>query len=141
MPICRYNTNMKKAFDHIGIITTTPQPGESWVADSEVWVTNPRLHPNRIEYVRPKAMPTIPPEQVGRWKLWHWPHVAYRVENLQQAIAGEEVVLGPFLPAEFVEVAFIHKNGVILEYMQYRDLDHWFGQPNPPDFRHVELTE
>ena len=137
----RYNTKMKKAFDHIGIITTTPQPGESWVADSEVWVTNPRLHPNRIEYVRPKTMPTIPPEQVGLWKLWHWPHVAYRVENLREAIAGEEVVLGPFFPAEFLEVAFIHKNGVILEYMQYRDLDHWFGEPNPPEFRHEPLTD
>ncbi len=136
-----YNTIMKKAFDHIGIITTTPQPGESWVADSEVWVTNPRLHPNRIEYVRPKTMPTIPPDQVGLWKLWNWPHVAYRVENLREAIANEEVVLGPFHPADFVEVAFIHKSGVILEYMQYRDLEHWFGQPNSPGFRHEELTE
>ena len=35
----------------------------------------------------------------------------------------------------------IHKNGVILEYMQYRDLDHWFGQPNPPGFRHEELAD
>ena len=95
---------MKKAFDHIGIITTAPQPGESWVADSEVWVTNPRLHPNRLEYVRPKVMPTVPPEQVGLWKLWHWPHVAYRVEDLREAIVSEEVVLGPFFPAPFVEV-------------------------------------
>src|SRR5262249_19000554 len=52
---------MKKAFDHIGLITLEPQPGESWVAESQVWVTNPRRHPNRIEYVRPKEMPSIPP--------------------------------------------------------------------------------
>jgi hypothetical protein len=25
--------------------------------------------------------------------------------------------------------------------MQYGELDHWFGQPNPPDFRHEPLTE
>jgi hypothetical protein len=132
---------MKKAFDHIGLITTEPQPGESWVPDSEVWVTNPRTHPKRIEYVRPKQFPSIPVEQVALWKLWNWPHVAFRVEDLRAAIAGEEVVLGPFHPGPFVEVAFIHKNGVILEYMQYRDLDHWFGQPNPPGFRHEEMTE
>ena len=132
---------MKKAFDHIGIITTEPHEGESWVPDSEVWVTNPREHPTRIEYVRPKAIPEVPKEQVGLWKLWNWPHVAYRIEDLRAAIAGEEVVLGPFHPAPFVEVAFIHKNGVILEYMQYRDLDHWFGQPNPAGFRHEEMTE
>jgi hypothetical protein len=40
---------MKKAFDHIGIMTMVPQPGEAWIESSQVWVTNPRLHPNRIE--------------------------------------------------------------------------------------------
>ena len=39
------------------------------------------------------------------------------------------------------EVAFVYENGVVIEYMQYAELDHWFGQPNPPDFRHVPLTE
>ena len=126
---------MKKAFDHIGIITLEPQPGEAWVPDSEVWVTNPRKHPSRIEYVRPKAMPNVPREQPGLWKLWHWPHVAYRVENLRAALAGKEIVLGPFFPAPFMEVAFVHENGVVIEYMQYGELDHWFGQPNPPGFR------
>src|SRR3954454_3223728 len=87
---------MKKAFDHIGIITLEPQAGEAWVPDSQVWVTNPRKHPNRIEYVRPKEMPNVPPDQAGLWKLWHWPHVAYRVENLRVALAGKEIVLGPF---------------------------------------------
>jgi hypothetical protein len=51
------------------------------------------------------------------------------------------VVLGPFFPAAFLEVAFVHKNGVILEYMEYRELDHWFGQANPPGFRHEAMTE
>ena len=132
---------MKKAFDHIGIITLEPQPGEAWVADSQVWVTNPRLHPNRIEYVRPKVMPVAPPDQVPLWTLWHWPHVAYRVENLRAAIAGANVVLGPFFPAPFVEVAFVYENGVVIEYMQYNELDHWFGHPNPAGFEHVALTE
>ena len=132
---------MKKAFDHIGIITTEPQPDEFWVADSEVWVTNPRTHPKRIEYVRPKTFPDVSPDDIGQWKLWHWPHVAYRVENLQDAIAGEEVVLGPFHPGEFVEVAFVYKNGIILEYMEYSDLSHWFGQQNPDGFAFEELTE
>jgi len=136
---------MKKAFDHIGMITLEPQAGESWVADSQVWVTNPRMHPQRIEYVRPKEMPSVPRDQEGLWKLWHWPHIAYRVENLRAALAADkqsgQVVLGPFFPAPFVEVAFVYENGVVVEYMQYAELDHWFGQPNPPDFRHEPLTE
>ena len=132
---------MKKAFDHIGIITHEPQAGESWVADSQVWVTNPRLHPARIEYIRPKVMPDVPSEQVGLWRLWHWPHIAYRVDDLRSAIAGKEIVLGPFFPGPFVEVAFTHENGVVIEYMEYRDLTHWFGQPNPPGFEHVPMAD
>ena len=120
-----------KEFDHIGIITTEPQEGESWVEFSKVWVTNPRLHPNRIEYIRPLEFPEIDPTDLAQWKLWHLPHVAYRVDNLQEAIAGEEVILGPFEPADFGTVAFIHKDGAIVEYLEYSRLDTWFGQPTP----------
>jgi hypothetical protein len=128
---------VKKAFDHIGIPTREPQPGEFWVPFSQVWVTNPRAHPQRLEYLRAKDPPQVPPEQVGLWKLWNWPHIAYRVEDLRAALQGEELLLGPFDPGGFGEVAFILKNGVVIEYMQYYDLNHWFGQPNPPGFEHV----
>jgi hypothetical protein len=131
---------MRKAFDHVGIFTTEPQPDEIWIARSEVWITNPRKHPARIEYLRAKNPPEIPADQVGLWKLWHWPHTAYRVEDLRAALVGEEVVLGPFKPGDFVEVAFVHKHGGIIEYLQYAELGHWFGQPNPPGFRHEPLS-
>jgi len=126
---------MKMAFDHIGIPTTMPQAGEFWVEFSKVWVTNPRAHPQRIEYLRARERPEVPPEQVALWKLWNWPHIAYRVADLRAAITGEELVYGPFDPGGFGEVAFVHKNGVIIEYMQYSTLDHWFGQPNPPGWQ------
>ena len=118
-------------FDHIGIVTTEPQPGESWVPHSRVWVTNPRVHPHRIEYIRPAEMPVVDPAQTGLWKLWNLPHVAYRVDNLQAAIKGEEIILGPFEPAEFGAVVFIHKDGGVVEYLEYKTLDTWFGQPTP----------
>ncbi len=120
-----------REFDHIGIVTNQPQPGESWVEHSRVWVTNPRVHPARIEYIRPADPPQVDPANVGLWKLWHLPHVAYRVDDLQAAIEGEEVVLGPFEPADFGSVVFIHKDGAIIEYLQYTRLDVWFGQPTP----------
>jgi hypothetical protein len=122
---------MIKQFDHIGIISPEPHDGESWVEFSKVWVTNPRLHPLRIEYIRPKEMPVIDPANVPLWKLWHLPHIAYRVDDLPAAIQGEEVVFGPFEPGDFGPVAFIHKDGIIVEYLQYTRLDTWFGQPTP----------
>lgn len=120
-----------KEFDHIGIISLEPHDGESWVEFSQVWVTNPRLHPLRIEYIRPLAMPQIEPSQVGLWKLWHLPHIAYRVDDLEAATGGEEVILGPFEPGDFGRVVFILEDGVVVEYLEYSRLDTWFGQPTP----------
>ena len=120
-----------KEFDHVGIVTTEPRQGESWVEFSKVWVTNPRLHPQRIEYIRPLELPRVDSSQVGLWKLWHLPHVAYRVDDLAAALRGEEVILGPLEPGDFGSVAFVHKDGAVVEYLQYTDLGRWFGQPNP----------
>ena len=59
------------------------------------------------------------------------PHIAYRVDDLEEAMEGEEVVLGPFDPGEFARVVFVHKNGVIIEYLQYHDTETWFGENTP----------
>ena len=77
----------------------------------------------------------MPPEQVGLWKLWNWPHVAYRVDDLRAALVGKELIYGPFDPGGFGDVAFVLEDGVVVEYMEYRDLSHWFGQPNPPGWQ------
>ena len=71
---------------------------------------------------------------MGLWRLFHWPHVAYRVDDLKAAIAKENVIFGPFDPGGFGEVVFIFKDGLVIEYMQYYDMSHWFGRPNPPGF-------
>ena len=120
-----------KEFDHVGIVTLEPHSGESWVEFSKVWVTNPRLHPQRIEYIRPLQLPEVGAANAGLWKLWHLPHVAYRVDNLEAAAAGEEVVLGPFRPGDFGTVVFVHKDGGVVEYLEYTDLGRWFGQETP----------
>ena len=120
-----------KQFDHIGIWTDDPQAGESWVPESKVWVTNPRVHPARIEYLRAAERPEVDPSDVGLWKLWHLPHVAYRVDDLDALLEGEEVILGPFEPADFGRVAFVHKDGAVVEYLEYTTLEVWFGQKTP----------
>ena len=71
------------------------------------------------------------------------PHAAYRVDDLEAAIEDEEVIPGPFEPA-----AFIHKDGAVIEYMQYTNLDVWFGQATPwtaparmPDLCRIRCAE
>ena len=70
------------------------------------------------------------PQNVGLWKLWNWPHIAFRVDDLESAIGEDEVVYGPDDSAE-ARVAFVHKDGGIVEYLEYLRLDTWHGEPTP----------
>jgi hypothetical protein len=110
-------------FDHVGVPTTEKQPDEDFVESTRVWVTNPRNHPYCIEYLR------FEPDSPCGWELKNRPHVAYKVENLDPLIEGQEIVLEPFFVGNppFCRVAFIKKNGLITEYMQYLN-DTWFGR-------------
>ena len=53
-------------FDHVGITTTVPQPREDWVEASRIWVTNPRHHPEHIEFLRYEPDSTVPAAARGR---------------------------------------------------------------------------
>ena len=110
-------------FDHIGVITEEKQGGETFVDSTRVWVTNPRNHPANVEYLRYEHdTPVNGPTR-------HLPHVAYRVENVDAAIVGHEVLLDPFDVADgFVRVAFILVEGAVVEFMQYRNPNEtgWF---------------
>lgn len=104
---------MPRRFHHVGVITDLPQPGEIYVPATKVHVTNPNAHPYRVEYLR--FEPDSPVE--GPVRLL--PHMAFEVDDLQAAIAGEKVLLGPFRAMEGLEVVFIFKDGAVFEFMQF----------------------
>ena len=110
-------------FDHIGIVTDEPQQGEVFVEATRVWVTSPRDHPFHIEYLR------FEPDSTVEGHLRHDPHVAYRVDDVDAALAGHEVLLAPFeVGGGFCRVAFVLIDGVVVEFMQYSNPDEegWF---------------
>ena len=102
-----------RQFHHIGIITEQVQPGEIDVPAAKVHVTNPNDHPQRIEYVR------FEPDSPVTGLLRTQPHIAFKVENIRDEIAGEHVLLGPFEAMDGLEVVFILKDGAIFEFMQF----------------------
>ena len=109
-------------FDHVGITTTKKQPHEDWVEQSRIWVTNPRHHPEHIEFLCYEPDSTVP--AIVRDN----PHVAYRVDDLAARIAEvDEVLIAPFIVGDFLEVAFVLKHGMVFEYMRYLKPG-WFGQ-------------
>ena len=63
-------------FDHIGIRAYEPMPDEDWIESSKVWVTNPRNHPESIEFLRyePDSAVTFSADvpQAGQYRLSIW---------------------------------------------------------------------
>src|SRR5687767_6169176 len=69
-----------RIFHHIGLPTDISQPGEVYVADTKVWVTDPRRHPYRVEYLR------FEPDSPVTGPLRNLPHVAFRVPDMDAAL-------------------------------------------------------
>ena len=101
-----------KEFSHIGIPTIVKQDNETHLEDAGVFVTDFAESPNKIEWLRfeesspmPEALKTVA-------------HVAFMVDDLDAALAGQEILIEPFEPMEGLKVAFILENGVPVEFMQ-----------------------
>lgn len=109
-----------REFDHIGIPTDDKQPNEMYVPDTKVWVTDPLAHPYRVEYLR------FEPDSPVTGPVRDLPHIAFRIDNLDEAIEGEEILLGPFEPTDTLRVAFILKDGAVFEFMESSEPGHWF---------------
>jgi hypothetical protein len=113
----------RSRFDHIGVVTEEKQERESWVESTRCSVTSPRDHPYNIEFLR------FEPDSPVTGPLRTQPHVAYRVDDVHEAIKGHEVLLEPFdVGNGFVTVAFVDVAGAVVEFMQYANPNEegWF---------------
>lgn len=116
---------MEKHFHHIGLPTDQPQEGETYVAETKVWVTRPENHPYRIEFLRFESDSPV------TGLLRDMPHLAFRVANIEAALEGEEVIMAPFQPMPGLTVAFFLKDGAVFEYMEFREGATEFGDLDP----------
>ena len=99
-------------FHHYGVPTEHEHQDETFIDGAGVWVTDPEVHPYRVEFLR-FAPDTSLPEELQRQ-----PHAAFEVESLEQAMEGKEVVLEPFDATDEVRVAFIKDGDALIEIMQ-----------------------
>ena len=102
-----------RQFHHVGIPTNEQQPGEVYVEDTRVWVTDPMEHPYRVEFLR------YEPDSPVTGPLRELPHLAFKTDDVNREIAGKHIILEPFEPMEGLTVAFILQDGAVLEYMQW----------------------
>jgi len=105
MPQLRYH--------HIGIPTDRPLPEEDYIAAYKLYASGYFRSPYGIEWM--KFDPGCPlPELVKTV-----PHIAFAVEDLQAAIAGQDILIAPNSPSDGVTVAFIVDNGAPVELLQF----------------------
>ena len=106
----------RERFDHIGIPTSEAKEGAVWLEEDGVWLTNPREHPLNVEWVRYAPGSPMPA------RLQNNLHIAYRVDDLEEAIAGHDVLVAPFTIGDgFVTIAFVEIDGLVVELMRYGD--------------------
>ena len=99
-------------FHHFGVPTNATHENERYIEGGKVYITDAESHPYRVEFLRfeddspmPEAVKTNP-------------HAAFMVEDLNQALAGQDILIEPFDATEELRVAFITDGDAVIELMQ-----------------------
>jgi hypothetical protein len=101
-------------FHHFGVPVNTPQRDEIYIEGGKVHVTDAEAHPYRIEYLRFDADSPMHPD------IQNKAHAAFKVENLDAALKGKQVITEPFDATDTLRVAFINDGGAIIELMEQK---------------------
>ena len=100
-------------YSHMGIPTQTPREGESYMEGIKLHLTDFQKDPFGVEWLRFEEGSPMP-EPIQKM-----PHVAFKVDDLEEAIKGYEVIVEPMDVDETLRIAFILNDGVPVELMQY----------------------
>jgi hypothetical protein len=103
----------KLKYHHIGVPTDRPLPEKDYNAEFKCYASGYFESPYGVEWM--KFDPDCPlPELVKTV-----PHVAFVVDDIQAAIAGQEVLIKPNSPTDGVTVAFIVDHDAPIEFLQF----------------------
>ena len=113
-------------YHHIGIPHTQPRPQEHHVGHLGVHVSGFETSPYGVEWIRFEPHCGVP--AIVRTV----PHVAFAVDDLDEALKGREILIAPTEPSVGVRVAFILDDGAPVELLQFDA-----AQPVRPKARHA----
>jgi len=100
-------------YHHIGIPHTQPRVQEHHVAHLGVHLSGFETSPYGIERIRFEPHCDVP--EIVR----SVPHIAFAVDDLDEALKGREVLIAPTEPSAGVRVAFILDDGAPVELLQF----------------------
>lgn len=100
-------------YHHVGIPTREPREDEVYLEKFKMFVSGFETSPFGVEWIRfeegapfPELVKTVP-------------HVAFVVDDLEEAIAGREILIHPNSPTEGITVAFIVDEGAPIEFLEF----------------------
>lgn len=100
------------AFHHMGIPTPEPKPGERFSELFRMYTSDSDCKSLRIQWHRFEPDSSLHP------LIRTVPHAAFKVLDLDRAIVGHELLLGPYEPIPDFRVAIIEDGGVPIELVQ-----------------------
>ena len=100
-------------YHHIGIPTDNPIPGEEYLAHLKMYVKGFDTSPYGIEWMRFED--DCPISDIIK-KI---PHIAFQVDDLEEAITGKELIGEVSSPMNGVKMAMILADGLPVELMEF----------------------
>ena len=121
--------NMKNyRYHHIGIPTAESRPGEVYLEQFKMYASGFEASRFGVEWLRFEPDAPFPDlvKQVA--------HVAFVVDSLEEALAGQKVIIPPNSPSPGVTVAFIEHNGAPVEFLEFENEESevWPGIEDQP---------
>lgn len=104
-------TTIKYEYHHMGIPTDKPQKGEKYSSTFKMYTTAGN-NEFRIQWHRfEKGCPLHP-------LIQSVPHVAFKVNSIDEAIKGKTILLEPYYPFEGFRVAMVEIDGAPVEFLE-----------------------
>ena len=103
-------------YHHLGIPHATPRPREQHLDDLGVHVCGFETSPYGIEWMRFEPHCRVPD------LVKTVPHLAFVVDDLEEALKGKVILIAPNAPSRGVRVAFILDDGAPVELLQFDDV-------------------
>jgi hypothetical protein len=103
--------NTKYEYHHVGIPTNESKPGEKYSSSFKFYVTDGH-NDLRIQWMRFEENSPV------HHLIKSVPHVAFKVNNMDEAIVGKKVILEPYCPFTGFKAAFIEVDGAPVELIE-----------------------
>ena len=106
-------TRLGWRYHHLGIPHGEPRAGERHLEHLGIHVCGFETSPYGIEWMRFDPHCAVP--EVVRTV----PHIAFEVDDLDEALEGKQILIAPNAPSSGVRVAFILDDGAPIELLEF----------------------